>query len=70
MKWIKLVKYCEVTGDTPDAFQARRRRGVWIEGLQFTKAPDGTIWINTDEVDKWVEQQSSQSCHGVLASAN
>lgn len=70
MIWVKLAKYCEMSGDTPDAFQARRRRKVWVEGVQFTKAPDGTIWINANEVDKWVEQQSSQGCHVASVSAN
>lgn len=70
MKWIKLAKYCELSGDTADAFHARRRRRVWAESVHFKKAPDGSIWINTEQVEKWVEQQSTQDCHTESVSAS
>lgn len=61
MKWIKLAKYCELTGDTPDAVYAKNRRKIWIEGVHYTKPADGCIWINTEEVDKWVEPQKKNT---------
>ena len=65
MKWVKLNKYCERSGDTPDAIYAKNRRRIWTKGVHYKKAEDGCIWINTEEVDKWVEasveQDQSQS---------
>jgi len=33
MKWIKLLRYCELTGDTPNAVHARRKKGTWLDGV-------------------------------------
>lgn len=54
-KWIRLKKYCELTGDTSSAVHARRHKGIWLDGKQTTIAPDGKLWINTEETEKWVE---------------
>lgn len=54
-KWIKLNKYCEITGDTPAAVHARRHKGVWLDGKHTKIAPDGKLWVNTEETEKWVE---------------
>ncbi len=58
MKWIRLKKYCELTGDTPRAVHARRHKGQWMEGCQSRIGPDGNLWINLLEVEKWVEADS------------
>lgn len=59
MKWVKLKKYCELSGDTLAAVHAKRKRGVWLEGIQSKVAPDGNIWGNLEEVDKWVESKNN-----------
>ncbi|VEG91781.1 excisionase [Legionella spiritensis] len=55
VKWVKLKKYCQVSGDTANAVHAKRKRGVWLDGIQCKLGPDGNIWINLIEVEKWVE---------------
>lgn len=55
MKWVKLKKYCELSGDTPNAVYAKRKKGIWLDGIQCKVGPDGNLWINMIEVDKWVE---------------
>jgi hypothetical protein len=57
MKWVKLKKYCELSGDTADAVHAKRRKGVWLDELQCRLAPDGNLWVNLGEVEKWVENE-------------
>ena len=54
MRWVKLKKYCDISGDTKDAVNAKRKVGKWAEGIHWRKAPDGKIWINTEEVERWV----------------
>lgn len=61
LRWVKLQRYCEISGDTPDAVQAKKRRGLWRDGVHIKKAPDGCLWVNLDEVDRWVEQANPKN---------
>ena len=56
MKWVKLKKYCELSGDTPKAVHGRRYRGDWLDGVQSRLGPDGNLWIYLQEVDRWIEE--------------
>ena len=56
MKWVKLKKYCLDSGDTANAVHAKRKKGVWLDGIQCKMGPDGNIWINLIEVEQWVEK--------------
>ena len=60
IKWVKLKKYCELSGDTMNAIKHRRARGDWIEGIHWTKRA-GVVWINLDKVQAWVESDQNQS---------
>lgn len=51
----KTKKYCEISGDTSNAVHAKRKRGMWLDGVQCKVGPDGNIWINLVEVERWVE---------------
>lgn len=55
MKWVKLKRYCEISGDSANAVYAKRKKGIWLDGIQCKLGPDGNLWINLVEVDKWVE---------------
>lgn len=61
LHWIRLAKYCEMTGDTPDAVHARRRKKQWVDGVHCRLAPDGNLWVNPEEVNRWVESQAPKS---------
>lgn len=61
MKWVKLKKYCEVSGDTANAVHARRKKGLWLDGIQCRLGPDGNLWINLAEVEKWIESKNLRS---------
>jgi hypothetical protein len=52
--WVKLKKYCELTGDSPAAVHARRRSGKWLDGVQCRIA-DELLWVSLPEAQKWVE---------------
>ncbi|TFW13280.1 hypothetical protein [Duganella callida] len=53
--WVKLEKYIELTGDSMDAVQARRKVGKWLDGNQC-KIVDGRLWINLPAAQRWVEE--------------
>lgn len=56
MKWVKLKKYCQDSGDTANAVHAKRKKGIWLDGIQCKIGPDGNVWVNVEEVEKWVER--------------
>ncbi|CZP17184.1 TPA: excisionase [Legionella pneumophila] len=55
VKWVKLKKYCQISGDTTNAVHGKRKRGMWLDGLHCKVGPDGNLWVNLEEVQKWVE---------------
>ena len=55
IKWVKMKKYCQESGDTANAVHAKRKKGMWLDGIQCKIGPDGNIWINLFEVERWVE---------------
>lgn len=57
-RWVRLGKHCEDTGDTPDAVHARRRKRVWIDGVHCQIGPDGNLYVNPQEYNQWIENQS------------
>lgn len=59
ISWVKLERYAEITGDSVDSVNARRKLGKWLEGDQW-KLVDGRIWINLPAVEKWVEKWEAQ----------
>ncbi|MDO8907323.1 MAG: excisionase [Pseudohongiella sp.] len=44
-----------MTGYSTDAQDAKRKRGIWEEGVIWIKAPDGRILYNWKAYDAWVE---------------
>ena len=58
---IKLNRYCELTGDTPDAVHMRRRRGEWIDGRHCHLISGRRLWINLAEVSAWVRSGGLQA---------
>ena len=61
LEWVKLNKYCELSGDTACAVRNRRKRGVWLDGKQAKCAPDGNLWVNLGAVEQWVEQSQKST---------
>jgi len=55
MKWVKMNKYLAESGDTRDAVHGKRKSGMWLDGVHCKIGPDGKVWINQKEVEKWVE---------------
>jgi hypothetical protein len=60
-RWVKLPEHCRQTGDTPDAVHARRRKRVWHDGVHCRVGPDGNLYVNPEEWNKWVESNSERS---------
>ena len=50
-----IKKHAEETGYTESAIRTKISRGVWLEGRVWKKAPDGTIIIDEEGYNEWVE---------------
>lgn len=59
LKWVKLGRYVEISGDSVDAVAARRKLGKWLDGREC-KLVDGRLWINLVAVEQWVEDWPGQ----------
>lgn len=57
LTWVTLAKYCVLSGETKQAVYAKRKKSIWLEGVHSTLGPDGKIWVNIKEVEKWVQQR-------------
>lgn len=54
-KWIFAQQYANLTGSTRKAIERKCQDGVWREGVEWIKAPDGKIRVNWRAIDLWIE---------------
>lgn len=66
-RWILLSLWLEKTGYTDNAFHSKRRRGIWLQDIHWTRAPDGHIMVDWRALDQWVEADR-ESSHAATAS--
>jgi hypothetical protein len=54
-----IPRFCAATGYTEKAVRRKIEDGIWLEGKQYRRAPDGRIHIDMQEYSKWVERSST-----------
>lgn len=60
-RYVTLEKFAAETGYTAKAIEIKISRGVWIEGRQFRRAPDGRVLVDMKGYELWVEGQREPS---------
>lgn len=60
VRWVKLSRWCDLTGDTEEAVYSRRKVGKWADGVHC-KLTDNKLWINVPEAQKWIEKNPNTS---------
>ena len=60
MKYKTIKQFALESGYTIEAIKTKIKRGVWPEGLVWTKAPDNKRLINVDGFYEWVEQNTKE----------
>jgi len=55
IRWVRLMKFCELTGISEIAVRKKRHEGKWTEEIVKT-AKDGMLYVNIEEYQKWIEQ--------------
>ena len=54
-RWVLIKRLAELTGYSEDAVRHKVKNGTWLPGRIWRKAPDGRIFVNIDEFERWVE---------------
>lgn len=50
---IPLKRYCQITGELPNAIYQRKFRKVWLEGVHLTRPNGGDWWVDLAMVNAW-----------------
>ncbi|MFN3736776.1 excisionase [Hydrogenophaga sp.] len=53
-RWVLVNVLSEYTGYSDDAVRAKIRRGDWVCGPHWRKAPDGRIVFNLTRIQAWM----------------
>jgi hypothetical protein len=62
-QWVLIKRFAEVTGYTENAVRHKVKGGVWVQGRLWRKAPDGRIFLNLLEFERWVESERHSTSH-------
>ena len=57
--YVLIPKAAELTGYSKRAIETKIERGVWVEGREWVKAPDGRRMVNMKGVMRWVESAAA-----------
>ncbi len=61
LRFVTIEKFQELTGYTPDATRSKIKRGDWLEGAVYIKAPDGRVLIDIEGYEWWVQSGAAVS---------
>lgn len=55
MRWVLIKILSQQSGYSEDAIRAKIKKGVWLQGLHYRKAPDGRLHFNLEAIQSWIE---------------
>lgn len=56
LRYVLIGRFCELTGYTEKGVRRKIEDGVWREGREFRRSPDGRIHIDLQGYEKWLVQ--------------
>lgn len=54
LEWIRVDRYCDLTGEPRETVESRIRDATWAAGKHYKRTGPRTLWINLLEANKWV----------------
>lgn len=57
-RYVTIALAAALHGYSVEAIETKIARGVWTEGREYRRAPDGRILVDMRGVERWVEGQS------------
>lgn len=68
-RYVRVNLAASLTGYTEKAIRHKIDQGVWVEGREYMRAPDGRLLIDMEGYNKWVAGQPQvASSQQVIAS--
>ena len=73
----RIPLFCQESGYSEKAVARKIEDGVWVEGCEYVRAPDGRLLIDMGGFEKWAlgeqrwaeKQQAAVLSHGYVADA-
>lgn len=56
VRYVRIALFTTISGWTEKAVRMKIEEGVWIEGREYKRAPDGNITIDIQGYERWVEK--------------
>lgn len=56
-RYVRLPLFESISGYTQKAVRRKIDEGVWLEGQEYLRAPDGRILVDLEGYYKWAEGQ-------------
>jgi len=53
IRHVTISRFAELTGYSEDAARSKIKRGEWLEGRVWIKAPDGRILMDLEGYERW-----------------
>ena len=50
---LPLARYCQITGEKPNAIYQRRHKGIWQVGVHLYQPVRGNWWVMLPAVQHW-----------------
>lgn len=65
LNWVRLSRFCELTGETREAVIARVKAGHWLRDVHVrTPAGSSEQWVNLQAVNDWAAGRKPAHQHG------
>lgn len=55
MRYVRLALFAQQSGYSEKAIRRKIEDGIWVQGREYRKAPDGAILIDVEGYERWVE---------------
>ena len=69
-RFVTFTRFAELTGYSVKAIEHKVHGGVWLEGEQYHRAPDGRLLADMEAYTAWVEGEPAPSKLSRRASAS
>lgn len=54
MRFVRVKKFCEMTGYSEAAVYHKISGGVWMENREYRKGPDNVTLVDVEGYERWV----------------
>jgi len=55
VRYVRISMFTTLTGWTDKAVRRKIEDGVWKQGREYRRAPDGAVLIDLEGYERWVE---------------